>query len=251
MAYPVHLLLLLACGPARDARPLASAARPPRDGRGRGPGASPRRLARGGGRVGRRLRPLRLHARVRSSTRSSSRRPGPRSPSSVSWRSSRRPSRRRVAGPRPSCWPCRPPLSARKRCSPTALFALVLVPRWPGRRAALATGGASCSAAALAAPALFGAAAMLGGTARGRGFAPEVGLSYSTPLAGAARGGAAPLLRRSPHVQRRGLLGTALLPERLAVLPEPLPRPRGAAARRSAPGGAGRRGSGDSPSWAC
>ena len=64
----------------------------------------------------------------------------------------------------------------------TALFALVLVPCRPGRRAAAAAVGSLLLAAALAAPALLGAAAMLGGTARGRGFAPEVGLSYSAPL---------------------------------------------------------------------
>lgn len=63
----------------------------------------------------------------------------------------------------------------------TALFALALVPRWPGRRAALATGRSLLLAAALAAPLLFGMAAVLSGSARGRGFAPEVGLSYSTP----------------------------------------------------------------------
>ena len=62
-----------------------------------------------------------------------------------------------------------------------AIFSLALAPRLPGRRAALATGGSLLLAAALAAPLLFGTAATLRGSARGRGFAPEVGLSYSTP----------------------------------------------------------------------
>jgi len=64
----------------------------------------------------------------------------------------------------------------------TAVLALALVPRRPGRRAALAAGGALLLGAVLAAPALAGAAAMLRGTARARGFAPDVGLGYSTPL---------------------------------------------------------------------
>jgi hypothetical protein len=64
----------------------------------------------------------------------------------------------------------------------TALFALVLLPRRPGRRAVVAAGGSLVLAASLAAPALLGAAAMLPGTARGQGFAPDVGLSYSAPL---------------------------------------------------------------------
>jgi len=64
----------------------------------------------------------------------------------------------------------------------TALFALILLPRWPGKRAAAATAGSLLLAALLAAPALFGAAAMLRGTSRGQGFVPEVGLSYSAPL---------------------------------------------------------------------
>jgi hypothetical protein len=63
----------------------------------------------------------------------------------------------------------------------TAIAAAVLVPRRPGRRALVATAGAVLLAGALASPALFGAAAMLAGTARGHGFAPEVALSYSTP----------------------------------------------------------------------
>ena len=63
----------------------------------------------------------------------------------------------------------------------TAIVALALLPRWPGRRGVLAVGGTLLLAGALAAPALLGTAAMLAGTARGRGFAPEVGLSYSTP----------------------------------------------------------------------
>jgi len=64
----------------------------------------------------------------------------------------------------------------------TALFALALVPSRPGRRTVLATGGSLLLAVALAAPALAGAAAMLSGTARARGFTPEVGLSYAAPL---------------------------------------------------------------------
>jgi hypothetical protein len=64
----------------------------------------------------------------------------------------------------------------------TALFAVALLPRWPRRVPALATAGALLLAAALAAPALLGTAAMLAGTARGRGFAPEVALSYSAPV---------------------------------------------------------------------
>ena len=64
----------------------------------------------------------------------------------------------------------------------TALFGLVLLPRWPGRRAAVAAAGSLLLAASLAAPALFGAVAALAGTARGRGFAPEMALSYSAPL---------------------------------------------------------------------
>ncbi len=63
----------------------------------------------------------------------------------------------------------------------TALVALALLPRWPGRRGALAIGGGLLLAVSLAAPALLGTAAMLAGTARGHGFAPEVALSYSTP----------------------------------------------------------------------
>ena len=63
----------------------------------------------------------------------------------------------------------------------TALVGVALAPWWPARRAVLATAGAALLAAALASPALFGAAAMLAGSARGRGFAPEVALSYSTP----------------------------------------------------------------------
>jgi len=65
----------------------------------------------------------------------------------------------------------------------TAIFALVLLPRWPGCRAVLACAGSLLLAASLAAPALLGAAAMVAGTARGRGFTPEVGLGYSAPLA--------------------------------------------------------------------
>ncbi len=49
----------------------------------------------------------------------------------------------------------------------TAFVALVLLPRWPGRRAAVAAAGSLLAAAALAAPALFAAAALLAGTARG------------------------------------------------------------------------------------
>jgi hypothetical protein len=64
----------------------------------------------------------------------------------------------------------------------TALAAAALVPRRPGRRALAATAGAVLLAGALASPALFGAAAMLAGTARGQGFAPEVTLSYSAPV---------------------------------------------------------------------
>ena len=63
----------------------------------------------------------------------------------------------------------------------TALFALALMPRRPGRRAVLAVGGSLALAASLAAPALLGTAAMLPGTARGRGFEPEVALGYSAP----------------------------------------------------------------------
>lgn len=63
----------------------------------------------------------------------------------------------------------------------TALFALVLAARRPVRGAVLAAGGSLVLAASLAAPALLGAAAMVAGTARGRGFAPGVALGYSAP----------------------------------------------------------------------
>jgi hypothetical protein len=65
----------------------------------------------------------------------------------------------------------------------TAVVALALLPRRPGRRVVAATAGAVALAAALSSPALFGAAAIIAGTARGRGFAPDVALSYSAPPA--------------------------------------------------------------------
>jgi hypothetical protein len=64
----------------------------------------------------------------------------------------------------------------------TAIVALVLLPRLPGRRVLLAGLGAATLAVLLAAPALLGVAALLRGTARGSGFSPEVGLSYSASL---------------------------------------------------------------------
>ena len=63
----------------------------------------------------------------------------------------------------------------------TAILALALRPRLPGGRGALAVGGGLLLASCLAAPALLGTAAMLAGTARGHGFVPQVALSYSTP----------------------------------------------------------------------
>ena len=164
---------------ARDAGPLASAPRPPRDGRGRGPGASPRRLARGGGlsggvfglsgfMLGAVLFPV-FHGAAWA-------------PLAVERFLAlvAAPSRRRVAGLALVLAVQAATLGAEAVVA-TALFAVALVPRWPGRRAALATGGSLLLAAALAAPLLFGMAAVLGGSARGQGFAPEVGLSYSTP----------------------------------------------------------------------
>jgi hypothetical protein len=64
----------------------------------------------------------------------------------------------------------------------TALVALVLVPRVPSRRSALAVAGSVALAALVAAPALAGGAWLLQGTARGSGFAADVGLSYSASL---------------------------------------------------------------------
>jgi hypothetical protein len=61
----------------------------------------------------------------------------------------------------------------------TALFALALLPARPGARATRALAGAAVLAALLAAPAVAGALALLEGSARGRGFAPEVAMSYS------------------------------------------------------------------------
>jgi hypothetical protein len=64
----------------------------------------------------------------------------------------------------------------------TAIVALALLPRRPGRKVLLASLGAVGLAALLAAPALLGVAALVRGTARGAGFGPEVGLSYSASL---------------------------------------------------------------------
>jgi hypothetical protein len=64
----------------------------------------------------------------------------------------------------------------------TGLAALVLLPGRPSRRLVLAASGAVALAAALAAPALLGGVSLLEGTARGRGFGAEVGLSYSASL---------------------------------------------------------------------
>jgi hypothetical protein len=64
----------------------------------------------------------------------------------------------------------------------TAIVALALVPRLPARRAALGLIAAGALGALLAAPALAGAAWLAQGTARGGGFAHEVGLSYSASL---------------------------------------------------------------------
>jgi hypothetical protein len=64
----------------------------------------------------------------------------------------------------------------------TAIVALALLPRLPGRKVVIASLGAVGLAALLAAPALLGIAAVLHGTARGSGFSPEVGLSYSASL---------------------------------------------------------------------
>jgi hypothetical protein len=64
----------------------------------------------------------------------------------------------------------------------TAFMGVVLLPRWPRRREALAICASLAIAAALAAPALLGTAAMMRGTGRGRGFPPEVGLGYSASL---------------------------------------------------------------------
>jgi hypothetical protein len=63
----------------------------------------------------------------------------------------------------------------------TGLAALVLVPARPSRRAVLASLGAMVLAAVLAAPVLLGSVALLEGTARGQGFEAGVGLSYSAP----------------------------------------------------------------------
>jgi len=65
----------------------------------------------------------------------------------------------------------------------TALFALVLLPAWSGPRARLALAVSAALATLLAAPVVAGALAMLGGSARGRGFAPEAALGYSAPPA--------------------------------------------------------------------
>ena len=64
----------------------------------------------------------------------------------------------------------------------TGLAALVLLPARPGRRAVVAASGALALAGALAAPALLGTLRLLEGTARGHGFGPEVGLSYSASV---------------------------------------------------------------------
>lgn len=63
----------------------------------------------------------------------------------------------------------------------TALAALVLLRVRPGRRALWALSTAAVVAALLAAPVLLGTRALLAGSARGAGFAPDVGLSYSAP----------------------------------------------------------------------
>jgi hypothetical protein len=64
----------------------------------------------------------------------------------------------------------------------TGLAALVLLPKRPARRVVLAAATAVGLGAALAAPVLLGSLSLLEGTARGRGFGPEIALSYSAPL---------------------------------------------------------------------
>ena len=64
----------------------------------------------------------------------------------------------------------------------TGVAALVLLPVRPGRRTVLAASGAVALAAALAAPVLLGTFWLLESTARGQGFGPEVGLSYSASV---------------------------------------------------------------------
>ncbi len=64
----------------------------------------------------------------------------------------------------------------------TAVAALFLIARRPGRRAVLSAAAALALAACLAAPALLGAWALLAGTARGAGFPAAERLGFSAPL---------------------------------------------------------------------
>ena len=227
---------------ARDARALAAAARPRRHRRAGRPRAPARRLVRGGGRRRRGLRPLRAAPRLRPLPGVPRRGVGPA-------RGRARPGPRR--GPRP--WPPRrgPRRSSSRsrsrpsapRCSPqTAVLAAALVPPAAGSASrARGDGGRAArrrparGARARSAPRRCSRAPRAGAASR-----PTSASSYSAP-APVLLEAVLPRFLGDPHTfSDVGFWGQAFFPGGTPVLPEPVPRPRRAAARRARRPGPGR-----------
>jgi hypothetical protein len=93
----------------------------------------------------------------------------------------------------------------------TALVTLVLLPSRPDRRKLGAAAAAVVLALLLAMPALLGVQSLVAGTARGAGFSPAVGFSFSLPKALLLDLVLPRAFGRSPHLLRAGLLGPAVL----------------------------------------